>query len=188
MRTARSRLRAAAPPDRKAVGIAHVDVSDVAGALCDDLRGDLHEGVEALVDLLAAEPHRDTVVEIEFPGAPGIETQRRHAHADLREPALHRQIALGDSGLGAIRTAESWKLEGNVAHIAREERTARVDETARAPACRRDLLDDVDREPARPAALDGGGIDPWQPLDCRGYLWKAHADETRTVEARLHRA
>jgi hypothetical protein len=77
----------------KTVRVSHVDVVDVAGVAGDlvDAGGD--EALEALVDLAAAEPHGDAVVEIEFPGAAQIQPYGREAHARLDELALRREIA-----------------------------------------------------------------------------------------------
>ena len=68
------------------------------------VRGDLadaggDETREALVDLAAAEPHRDAVVEIEFPGAARIEPHRGQAHAGFDELALRGEIAARDFAL-----------------------------------------------------------------------------------------
>ena len=73
----------------------------------------LHEALEALVDLAAAEPHRDAVVEIEFPGAARIEAHRGEAHAGLDELPLRGEIAARDFGLAcpAGRRAAAARAE-----------------------------------------------------------------------------
>ena len=86
-----TRCAALAPADCKTVRVTHVDVVDVAGVRGDlpDAGGD--EAREALVDLAAAEPHRDAVVEIEFPGAARIEpTAVRRMPASMSWPCAAR--------------------------------------------------------------------------------------------------
>src|SRR5579864_2756963 len=58
---------AAAPSDGEAVRVAHVDIGNVGGALRHNLGGRRHEGIEALVQLLATQPHGHAVVEIQLP-------------------------------------------------------------------------------------------------------------------------
>src|SRR5687768_13639364 len=53
--------RGAAPADRKAIGVAHVDISNVVRALRHLFERGAHESVEALIHLAAAEPHRDAI-------------------------------------------------------------------------------------------------------------------------------
>src|SRR5579872_4950956 len=130
----RAACRAAAPTDREPARIAHVHVGDVGRALRDDLHRGGHERLEALIDLLAAQAHRDAVVEIELPGAARIEAQGREAHAALGETAVHRQIAQRDGHLAPIRSGELRQLERNVPRLAREQLASGIEKTAVAPA------------------------------------------------------
>src|SRR5579871_6388758 len=57
----------AAPADREAIGVAHVDVGDVLGALRHELERRGHEALEALIDLAPAQAHGDAVRQVELP-------------------------------------------------------------------------------------------------------------------------
>src|SRR6516164_7723022 len=60
-------MRGTAPPaDGESVRITHIDIGDVGRPLSDDLQSRRHERLEALVDSLATETHRDPVVQIEL--------------------------------------------------------------------------------------------------------------------------
>src|ERR1022692_4166868 len=91
LRPLRCRRGRRAPADRKAVGIAHVDVIDVGLSMRDDLRGGANEAIEARVDVAPPEPHRHAAVEVDFPGAALIEPQRRDPQAGLEHARLGRQ-------------------------------------------------------------------------------------------------
>ncbi len=80
-------------------------------AIWSDARGD--ETLEALVDLAPAEPHRDAVVEIEFPGAARIEPHGSQPHAGFDQLALRGEIAPRDLGFRchAGRTAAAAPAE-----------------------------------------------------------------------------
>src|SRR6202167_2502623 len=95
---------AAAPADGETVGVAHVHVGDVLGALRDELQRGVHEFLEALVDLPPSQAHRDAVGEIEPPGAARIEPHGGEAHARLHEPSLGGEIALRHQRFLAVRT------------------------------------------------------------------------------------
>src|SRR6185312_8360643 len=120
--------RGASPADGESVRVSHVDVRDVVRALCHELRRRRDEAIEALVDLLAAEPHGDAVRALAFPRAARVVAQRREAQARFGEPPLRCEVALRDGGLGAIRTGELRKLGRHVTQVAREQFAARVEQ------------------------------------------------------------
>src|SRR5687768_10381320 len=51
----------AAPANRKAIRVAHVDIGDVVRTLRHLFERGAHERVEALIHLASAEPHRDAI-------------------------------------------------------------------------------------------------------------------------------
>src|SRR5579862_712005 len=86
--------RGAAPTDGKTICVTHVDVGDFLAALSDELQRGAHELLEALVHLAATQAHRDSVRQVELPGAARIEPQRRQAQARLRQTAGGGEVAL----------------------------------------------------------------------------------------------
>src|SRR5580658_2509368 len=69
----------AAPANGEAVGVTHVDIGDIRGALRHDPGGGGDKGIEALIELLPAQANGHTVVQVQLPGAARIKTQRRNA-------------------------------------------------------------------------------------------------------------
>src|SRR5689334_24359231 len=184
---ARDALAALAPPDRESVRVAHVDVVDVAGMRGDLADAGLDEAREALVHLPAAEPHRDAVVEIEFPRAARVEPHRGQPHAGLGDLRLRGELAARDRALGAERAGEPGQLGRDVARLGDEQFAARVEQAIRAPARRRHLLRDADVQRARPLALDRRAIYPGQLFDRPLHGVQIHADEPDVAHARLDR-
>src|SRR5581483_3920560 len=150
------------PTDREAVCVAHIHVRNVSRAPLDDGERRAHEFLEPLIDLRAPEPHRDAVGEIEVPGAARIEPQRRDREAHPGQPPLHGEVALGDLGLGTIRSRQTRESGGDAADAGRKHHTAAVDQAIAAPARGGYLLHDQNRKPVGPVALDARGIDPGQ--------------------------
>src|SRR5690349_20443223 len=131
---ARNAGTALAPANGETVRVSHVDVPDVAR-----VRGDLadtgrDEAREAFIDLPAAEPHGDAVVEIEFPGATRIEAHRRQTHAGFDDLGLRGEITAGHFAFGATRARQPRQFRRNVPGLGDEEFTARVQQAVRAPA------------------------------------------------------
>src|SRR5882724_10664727 len=84
-----------APPSNcKPVRVAHVDIRDIVASLCDELQSCVDEFFEPFVNLTASEPHRDSIREIEFPGAARIEAHCSESQSRLDEPSLRGEIAL----------------------------------------------------------------------------------------------
>src|SRR5215470_15459443 len=110
--------RSAPPSNCKPVRVAHVDIGDIVASLCYELQSRVDEFVEPFVNLPASEPHRDSIREIEFPGAARIEAHRGQSQARLYEPALGRQVALRDHRLLAVRPRQLRELRGHVMLIA----------------------------------------------------------------------
>src|SRR5579863_352368 len=178
----------AAPADCKTVCVPHVHVSDVLGALADELQRGIHESLEALIHLAAPEAHRHAVGEVELPGAARIE-----AHGAQTQPRLHQAPFRGQVALRHQRLLAGWPLElrelgRDVVRIGIEELAAGVEQAALAPARRRGLLDHQHREPARPGALDAHRIDPRQGVDGAAHRGEIHRQEPRVVQLRLHHA
>src|SRR5665213_1777760 len=157
---ARAARAARLPANRKAVAVAHVDVGDLIRARRDEFHRSQHEALEALIDLAAAEAHRDAVRQIHFPRAALIKPQRRQMHACFDEPALCCEIARRDRALRAGWSRQARKLRWNVRRFACKELTARIQKPALAPARGCDLFDHRNRECARPGALHAHRIDP----------------------------
>src|SRR6185436_7959259 len=180
--------RGASPADGESVRVSHVDVRDVVRALCHELRRRRDEAIEALVDLLAAEPHGDAVREIEFPRAARVVAQRREAQARFGEPPLRCEVALRDGGLGAIRTGELRKLGRHVTQVAREQFAARVEQAALAPTRGGYLLGYDDAQSMRPRALHGDRVHPRNRRDGLAHGREIDADESDVVNAFFHGA
>src|SRR3984885_5946365 len=179
---------AAAPADGETVGVAHVHVGDVLGALRDELQRGVHELLEALVDLPPSQAHRDAVGEIELPGAAGIEPHRGEAHARLHEPSLGGEIALRHQRFLAVRTRQLRQLRRHVPLIGGEQLAARVEQPALAPARRRALLDHQHREPARPGALHAHRVHPRQGVDTGAHRREVHRQQPLAAHLRPDRA
>src|SRR5271165_185177 len=64
----RARCARRTPPDREAVGVAHVDVIDVGLAMRDHLRGRAQEAIDPRIDVAPPEAHRHAADQIDFPG------------------------------------------------------------------------------------------------------------------------
>src|SRR5688572_19002582 len=167
----------AAPADREAVRVAHVDVTDLGCAAGDHLGAELHEAVHALVHLPAAEAHRHAGREVQLPGAARVEPERRHRQAELVEPVLDRQEALRDGLVRARRPLEPRQLRRRMPHALREQLAARVEQPILAPARRRLLLDDFDADPVGPEPLHARAIHPGERLDGLAQLVEVGADE-----------
>src|SRR5262249_2087000 len=88
--------RSAPPSNCKPVRVAHVDIGDIAASLRDELQSCVDELFKPFVDLAASQPDRDSIREIEFPGAARIQAQRRQAQSRLDQAALGGQITLRD--------------------------------------------------------------------------------------------
>src|SRR5215469_4253884 len=84
----------AAPADGEAVGVTHVHVLNVLGALRDELQRVVHESLETLVDLAPSQPHRHPIGEVEFPGAARVQAHGGDAQPGLHEPRGGGQVAL----------------------------------------------------------------------------------------------
>ena len=67
------RSRAVVPADREAVAVAHIDVLDFGGTAGNDVRDDVEKQIRTLINVTAAEPHIDAVVQCHLPGATRIE-------------------------------------------------------------------------------------------------------------------
>src|SRR5581483_9497607 len=101
---------ATAPADCESVGITHVYVGNVVTALSHQLQRRDHEFVETLVHLAPAEAHGHPVGQVELPGAPRIEPQRRHVQSRLGEAALLREILLRNGGFLSLRARQTGEL------------------------------------------------------------------------------
>src|ERR1700733_1142368 len=119
----------AAPADGKAIRVTHVDVGNVRSALRYDPDRRRHEGIESFVKLLTAEAHGHAVVQVQFPGAAGIQAQRRDAHAHFLQPVAHREVALNDTDLRAIGAGQPRQLQRNMRGVMSEQIAARVEQT-----------------------------------------------------------
>ena len=154
------------------------------------MRGDLadaggDEALEALVDLAAAEPHRDAVVEIEFPGAARIEPDRGQAHARFDELALRGEIAARD--LASVpRGPDSRGSSGGMCRASEMNSSPRVFSRPFAPQ-RAAATCSVTR------MLSARGhwrstrraIYPGKLLDRAPHGGEVHADEAHVAHARL---
>src|SRR5215472_10907536 len=83
----------AAPADGEPVGVPHIHVGNVLAALRDQLQCGVHELLEALIDLAAAEAHGDTVGEIHLPCAARIEPDGSETQSRLHQAPLGGEVA-----------------------------------------------------------------------------------------------
>src|SRR5688572_22433477 len=172
------RLAIAAPADREAVRVAHVDVADFGRVSRDHLRGELDEAVHALVHLAPAQAHGDARREIELPGAARIEPERRDLQSEAAEPVLDREEALRNQRLRARRAVETRQLRRHVADARRDQLAAGVEQAVLPPAGRGLLLDDLDADAVRPQALHACTVDPGERLDRAAQAVEVGADES----------
>src|SRR5258706_1308016 len=128
----------APPTDRKAIGVTHVHIGNVGGALADHAQRHCQEARAALIDLLAADAHHHAVVQLQLPGASRVDAQRSQTepglhHADLegqQRPHHFRGTAIGAGDLRQFGRHEM--------RIAGEAIAAQLDEIRLLPA--RDAL------------------------------------------------
>src|SRR5687768_126856 len=177
------RLAVAAPADREAVRIAHVDVTDVGRLAGDHLRAELDEAVHALVDLAPPEAHGDACREVELPGAARVEPQRRDLQPEAAEPVLDREEALRHQRLHALRAVEARQLRRHMTHAGRDQLAARVQEPVLAPDCGRLLLHDLDADAVGPQALHARAVHPGERLDRLAQAIEVSADEAAPERA-----
>src|SRR5262249_2819102 len=126
--------RSTSPSNCKPVRVAHVDIRDIAASLCDELQSCVDEFFEPFVYLPASQPHRDSVREIEFPGAARVEPHRSQLQARLHELALRGEITLCHRRLLARRARELRELGRNVVLVPGKQLAAGVEEARFAPA------------------------------------------------------
>src|SRR6185312_14776004 len=172
---------AAAPPDCEPVGVPHVHVLNVIAALGHQLQRRRHEFLEPLIELAPAEPHRHAIRQIEFPRAACVQAHRRHPQSRLQQPALNRQVLLGDDGFLAIRPGQLGELWRNVALRRCEQLAAPVEQPAGAPTRGRHLLDHQNVEAARPGALHAHRIDPRDLVKCLAHTGEIHTQQAHAT-------
>src|SRR5512140_2741516 len=102
--------RALVPAHAESVGVAHVYVSDLCCPLRHHRAGETDETVEASGHVLAAEPHHETVAELQRPRAALVETHARESQAGFEQPALGIEIELRDGALAAIGALQQRQL------------------------------------------------------------------------------
>jgi hypothetical protein len=92
------------------------------------------------------------------------------SRSPARAGAPARRGSAARRRLGAGRAVEARQLRRQVPRAAHEQLAARVEQAVLAPARRRDLLDHLDDDRVRPAALHARAVDPGQRLDaaCAG--------------------
>src|SRR5690606_27244530 len=149
-----------APAHGKAVGIAQVHIVDFTRTRRDHARTGLHEAVEALINLFAAQPQRHAVVQRQLPGAALIQRQARQAHAGFDQAWIRGQIACGHGLLLTLGARQHRQLRRNVAGVVHEHLAAHIEQALFAPARHRRLFHHQHGERVGPAARHAGTIHP----------------------------
>src|SRR5712672_305252 len=184
---ARGQPAGAAPADRETIGVAHVHVGDIGGALADHAQRHRQETRTALIDLLAADAHHHAVVQLQLPGAAGVEAQRGEAEPRLHHADLQGLEAPHDFRGAAVGPAQLRQLGRHETRIAGEAIAAHVDEVRFVPARDRLLLGNAHQQAPRPAALHRRRIDPGQHAERAAHLIEMHAQEPSAVQLLAHR-
>src|SRR5580692_1183499 len=139
----------AAPADGEAIGVTHVDVGDIGGALRHDPGGRCDESIESFIELLTPQTYGYAVIQVQLPGTARIQAQCRDPHAHFQQAIAHREVALYDIDLGAIRSGQTRQLLQDMGGIVREQVATGIEQATVAPARGRDLLPDGHGKTAR---------------------------------------
>src|SRR5712671_1910379 len=176
---------------RKAVGVAQVDIVQTAPGLSECLRVYRHEPRETFVDAVfvrvTSELHAETVGEPELPGKTraqqnlaGLEGQR-----DQQTPkgkVAPRDFAFAAGGPGEYRQrgvalpAEKLSMSINEPQL-----------SSLAPAREGHVLFDAYFQAIGPAASQFGAAHPWNPLEQRAHRLQVHGKKS-TLDPALERA